>query len=136
MTKTEVMSEAAFRSLVRLVKSVPDGQFYISCLHEPTLHPKLNTFLEIIPKDARHKVFFTTNLARPLKARDFESWARSGLHHINISLDTLDAERFAALRRFGRFDVFQANLDLLSAIFRQTPGAPPSASSRWRSSRT
>jgi hypothetical protein len=125
VTKTEVMAEETFRKLVQLVHTVPDGQFYISCLHEPTLHPRLNAFLELIPEDCRHKVFFTTNLARPLKDADFEAWARSGLHHINVSLDSLDPERFAILRKFGRLDVFMGNLDRLAGVFARSPGAPP-----------
>jgi MoaA/NifB/PqqE/SkfB family radical SAM enzyme len=124
VTKTQVMSEETFRKLVRLLPAVPAGQFYISCLHEPTLHPRLNDLLAMIPEDQRHKVFFTTNLARPMKVADFEAWARSGLHHINISLDTLDPTRFAYLRKFGRFEVFKSNLDLLAETFRRMPGAP------------
>jgi MoaA/NifB/PqqE/SkfB family radical SAM enzyme len=122
--KTELMTEETFANLMRLVKSVPDGSFYLSCLHEPTLHPRLNELLTRIPADARRKVFFTTNLARPMKEADFEVWAQSGLHHINVSLDSLDASRFARLRKFGRFDVFKANLDRMASIFGRTAGAP------------
>jgi molybdenum cofactor biosynthesis enzyme MoaA len=125
ISKTQVMQEETFRKLMQLLPVVPAGQFYISCLHEPTLHPRLNQFLELIPEAGRHKVFFTTNLARPLKRADFEAWARSGLHHINVSLDTLDAARFAYLRKHGRFEVFSANLDLMADVFRRAPGAPP-----------
>lgn len=124
VTKTHLMSETTFAKLASLARAVPAGQFYISCLHEPTLHPRLNDLLALIPGDVRHKVFFTTNLARPLKDADFEAWARSGLHHINVSLDTLVPERFAVLRKFGRFDVFTANLDRLADTFRRVPGAP------------
>jgi hypothetical protein len=124
VSKTELMAESTFRKLMQLLPGVPPGQFYISCLHEPTLHPQLNHLLTLIPEAQRHKVFFTTNLARPLKPADFEAWARSGLHHINVSLDSLDPERFAYLRKHGRFDVFSANLDRLTAAFRATPGAP------------
>ena len=124
VTKTHLMTETTFRKLVALARVVPAGQFYISCLHEPTLHPRLNDLLAMIPEDVRGKVFFTTNLARPLKDADFEAWARSGLHHINVSLDTLVPERFAVLRKFGRLDVFTANLDRMAAVFRRTPGAP------------
>jgi MoaA/NifB/PqqE/SkfB family radical SAM enzyme len=124
VTSTHLMSEATFRKLASLARGVAAGQFYISCLHEPTLHPRLNDLLALIPEDLRHKVFFTTNLARPLKDADFEAWARSGLHHINVSLDTLVPERFAVLRKFGRFEVFTANLDRMAAIFRRVPGAP------------
>jgi hypothetical protein len=124
VTGTHLMTEETFRKLVMLAPAVAAGQFYISCLHEPTLHPRLNGLLAMIPEEARHKIFFTTNLARPMKDADFEAWAHSGLHHINISLDTLVPERFVVLRRFGRFDVFTANLDRLAAIFRRRPGAP------------
>jgi MoaA/NifB/PqqE/SkfB family radical SAM enzyme len=125
VTKTQLMAEETFRKLVQLAPSVLDGQFYLSCLHEPTLHPRLNEFLALIPEPSRRKMFFTTNLARPLKAADFEAWAHSGLHHINVSLDSLDPERFARLRKFGRFEVFQANLDLLTQTFARVPEAPP-----------
>jgi MoaA/NifB/PqqE/SkfB family radical SAM enzyme len=124
VTKTHLMTEATFAKLASLARAVREGQFYISCLHEPTLHPRLNALLTLLPEDARHKVFFTTNLARPLKDADFEAWAHSGLHHINVSLDTLVPDRFATLRKFGRFDVFTANLDRLAATFGRVPGAP------------
>jgi hypothetical protein len=125
VTKTQLMNEETFRKLVQLAPSVLDGEFYLSCLHEPTLHPKLNDFLALIPEGSRRKMFFTTNLARPMKAADFEAWAHAGLHHINVSLDSLDSERFARLRKFGRFEVFQANLDLMTEVFGRAPNPPP-----------
>jgi molybdenum cofactor biosynthesis enzyme MoaA len=124
VTKTELMSEETFVSLLRLIRSVPEGGFWLSCLHEPTLHPRLNDFIELIPRDCRKKVWFTTNLARPLSEKVFEGWARSGLHHINISLDTMNPELFAVLRKFGRYNVFEANLNLLAKVFQSVPGAP------------
>jgi hypothetical protein len=125
VTKTQLMNEETFRRLVRIAPAVLDGGFYLSCLHEPTLHPKLNQFLGLIPEASRRKMFFTTNLARPLKAADFEVWARSGLHHINVSFDSMDSERFARLRKFGRYEVFQANLDLMAQVFAKAPNPPP-----------
>jgi len=124
VTKTELMSEETFVSLLRLIRSVPDGGFWLSCLHEPTLHPRLNDFIELIPRDCRNKVWFTTNLARPLSEKVFEGWARSGLHHINISLDTMNPELFSVLRKFGRYSVFEANLNLLAKVFKSVPRAP------------
>ncbi len=124
VTKTELMSEETFVSLLRLIRSVPEGGFWLSCLHEPTLHPKLNEFIELIPRDCRSKVWFTTNLARPLAAEIFEGWAHSGLHHINISLDTMNPELFAVLRKFGRYPVFEANLNLMTTVFKSVPDAP------------
>lgn len=124
VTSTELMSEETFLSLLRLIRSVPEAAFWLSCLHEPTLHPKLNHFIELIPRDCRNKVFFTTNLARPLSAEVFDGWAHSGLHHINISLDTMNPDLFAILRKFGRYRVFEANLNLLTSIFKTVPDAP------------
>jgi hypothetical protein len=53
ITKTELMSEETFVSLFRLIRSVPEAGFMLSCLHEPTLHPRLNDFIELIPRDCR-----------------------------------------------------------------------------------
>jgi molybdenum cofactor biosynthesis enzyme MoaA len=124
VTKTELMTEETFVSLMRLIRSVPEGGFLLSCLHEPTLHPKFNDFIELIPPDCRNKAWFTTNLARPLSEKIFEGWAHSGLHHINVSLDTMNPELFAVLRKFGRYKVFEANLNRMTEVFKSVPGAP------------
>ncbi len=124
VTKTELMSEETFVGLLALIRSVPEGGFWLSCLHEPTLHPRLNDFLELIPLDCRSKVWFTTNLARPLSEDVLEGWAKSGLHHINISLDTMQPELFAVLRKFGKYSVFEANLNRLVDIFKRYPDSP------------
>ncbi len=122
--KTELMSEATFRKLIPLMRAVPTGGFWLSCLHEPTLHPKFEQFLSLIPADCRAKNWFTTNLAKPLSEEQFTAWAESGLDHINISFDTLDAERFAEVRKFGRFEVFERNLNALARVFRRYQNAP------------
>ena len=121
---TKLMREDTFQRLLLLLDSVPEEGFWLSCLHEPTLHPQLNRFLQLIPPNQRKKVWFTTNLARPLSAETFEEWARSGIHHINISLDSMDPERFARLREFGRYEVFKANLDLLAKVFSRCNDRP------------
>ena len=121
---TETMSEKTFRRLLGLLPLVPEGGFWLSCLHEPTLHPRLDDLIEAIPREHRHKAWFTTNLARPLSDATFERWARSGLHHINVSLDTLQPELFPILRKFGNFRKFCDNLDRMSAAFRSEPAAP------------
>ena len=118
------MSEETFRALLQLIGSVPDEGFWLSCLHEPTLHPKLNRFLELIPVGARKKVWFTTNLARPLTEPTFEAWAQSGIHHINVSVDSMNPDLFATLRQFGRYEVFKSNLDLLARVFRRFTDRP------------
>jgi MoaA/NifB/PqqE/SkfB family radical SAM enzyme len=122
---TQLMDAPTFKALVRMAPAVPDGGFWLSCLHEPTLHPRLAEYLSWIPVDQRRKFWFTTNLARPLPDALIEALAHSGLHHINVSLDTFDEQLFAVLRKHGRVAVFRDNLDRLVEAFRRTPGAPP-----------
>ncbi|MGD0773003.1 MAG: radical SAM protein [Candidatus Solibacter sp.] len=122
--KTELMTEETFLSLLRLMPHVPDGGFWLSCLHEPTLHPRMDRFLSLIPSDSRKKVVFTTNLARPLPEKTFESWAASGLKHINISFDTINPDLFAVLRKFGKYSVFENNLRSLVRAFQQHANPP------------
>jgi MoaA/NifB/PqqE/SkfB family radical SAM enzyme len=121
---TQLMDERTFRALVRLAPVLPEEGFWLSCLHEPTLHPRLIEYLSWIPVDQRRKFWFTTNLARPLPDTLIEGLAQSGLHHINVSLDTFDAQLFAVLRKHGRLSVFRNNLDRLVAQFRRNERAP------------
>jgi hypothetical protein len=121
---TQLMDEPTFRALIRLAPAVADGGFWLSCLHEPTLHPRLAEYLSRIPVDQRQKFWFTTNLARPLPDSLIEALAQSGLHHINVSLDTFDEHLFAVLRKHGRLGVFRNNLERLVEQCQRTPGAP------------
>lgn len=121
---TETMTEETFLRLISLLPVVPSGGFWMSCLHEPTLHPRLDDFIELIPPEYRHKAWFTTNLVRPLGDETFRRWARSGLHHINVSLDTMEEELFPVLRKFGRYKSFRDNLDRMTSIFGEEPKAP------------
>ena len=122
--QTELMTEKTFLKLVPLMRVVPEGGFWLSCLHEPTLHPQLEHFLSLLPDDCRRKTWFTTNLAKPMREDQFASWANSGLHHINISFDTLNPELFGVIRKFGRYTVFEKNLNTLTSVFRSFPSAP------------
>jgi hypothetical protein len=124
VNKTDLMTEETFRRMLLFIDTVPEAGFWLSCLHEPTLHPKLSAFLTMIPREARKKVFFTTNLTRALSEGEFALWAESGIKHINVSLDTLDAALFPALRRGGSFAIFRKNLDTIARVFRQYPDAP------------
>lgn len=122
--KTQLVSEEDFVALLDLLPGLPEGGFWLSCMHEPTLHPRLSRFLGLIPPAQRKKVCFTTNLARPFPDEELGCWAESGIRHINISLDTLDAGRYARLRKFGHFRVFEDNLNRLARIFSASPAAP------------
>src|ERR1700675_1956069 len=74
---TELMSVETFQKILSLVAGAGDEGFWMSCLHEPTMHPQLNDFLALIPQNARKKTWFTTNLTRPLTEEFFTVWARS-----------------------------------------------------------
>ena len=43
---TRVMLDATFDAALRLIPHVSDGNFWLSCLHEATLHPDLLRFIE------------------------------------------------------------------------------------------
>jgi MoaA/NifB/PqqE/SkfB family radical SAM enzyme len=119
------MTEATFRALLRLAPAVPEGGFWLSCLHEPTLHPHLAEFISAIPAEHRRKFWFTTNLARKLPDELIDTLSTSGLHHINISLDTFKEDLFPVLRKHGRINTFRENLDRLVAACRLS-SSPPS----------
>jgi molybdenum cofactor biosynthesis enzyme MoaA len=121
---TNLMSEETFKALIRLAPAVPTAGFWLSCLHEPTLHPRLGEFIKLIPLDQRHKFWFTTNLTRPLPDELIETIAGSGLHHINVSYDSFDEEVFAMLRKHGRLKMFRQNLDRVLAAFSRVRNPP------------
>lgn len=121
---TETMSEETFRRSLKLCEGVGDGHFLLSCLHEPTLHPRFKELLGMLPKDRTQRFYFTTNLAKPMKDDIFEAWASSGIQYVQISIDSLDPEVFPVLRKFGRLKVFEDNLNRLVRIFRDHPNAP------------
>ena len=121
---TNLMTEETFRALIRLAPAVPEGGFWLSCLHEPTLHPKLGEFIQIIPQAERKKFWFTTNLTRPLPDSLIETIAGSGLHHINVSLDSFDEELFAILRKHGRLKMLRQNLDRIVDAFCRVSDPP------------
>jgi len=121
---TNLMSEETFRALIRLAPAVPLAGFWLSCLHEPTLHPKLGEFIQLIPLNQRRKFWFTTNLVRPLPDALIETIAGSGFHHINVSYDSFDEDVFAMLRKHGRLKMFRHNLDRLLAAFARVVHPP------------
>ena len=121
---TNLMTEETFRALIRLAPAVREGGFWLSCLHEPTLHPKLGDFIHLIPQDQRKKFWFTTNLTRPLPDALIETIANTGLHHINVSLDSFNDEVFAMLRKHGRLKVFRQNLDRVIQAFARAEKPP------------
>jgi hypothetical protein len=119
------MNEELFDRVLAVLPLIPDGQFALSCAFEPTIHPRFGGLLRRIPIEYRKKVFFTTNLAKDLSDELIEELSRSNLHHINISLDSLDPVLYESLRRGAKFHVFIDNLEKLTRAFSANPRAPP-----------
>jgi GTP 3',8-cyclase len=70
---------------------------------EPTVRPHLVELVgEIAAIPAIKEIAMTTNALRLEKLT--EPLARAGLKRVNISIDTLDAERFHRMTRFGQLD--------------------------------
>jgi molybdenum cofactor biosynthesis enzyme MoaA len=122
--RTNLMSEATFRSALRLIPYVTTGNFWLSCLHEPTMHPRLVEFIRMVPQAWRDKLIFTTNLARRMPREYFAFLAHSGMHHLNVSLESLDPTLYERLRKGARHRIFAANWELLLASF-AAGRAPP-----------
>lgn len=122
--KTYAMSEETFRSALRLIPFVTDGNFWLSCLHEAALHPRLTEFIGMVPREYRHKLFFTTNLAKRQPRSYFEALANSGMSHINVSLESLNPPVYEKMRKGARFSIFMENWGQLLEVFAATAGAP------------
>lgn len=121
---THTMTDATFDAAVRFAPYVSEGNFWFSCLHEPTLHPRLVEFIDKVPHAYRSKLFYTTNLAKRMPVSYFESLAASGMHHINISIESLEPAIYEKMRKGARFRIFKENWDRLVAAF-SVGSAPP-----------
>ena len=122
---THFMSPETLEAALRFVPYAKDGEFWFSCLHEPTLHPDLVGFIERVPRDYRRKLFFTTNLAKRMPAHYFDWLAGNGMHHVNISIESREPALYERMRKGARHRVFQENWDvLLGALARSSTPTP------------
>ncbi len=135
VNKTKFMTEETFRNALALIPFVTEGNFWLSCLHEPTLNPRLTEFIDMVPRDYRRKIFYTTNMAKRMPASYFEFLACSGIHHINISMESFDKDIYEKMRKGARFDIFLENLEAMTKAFGQGGNIPPGFGSRpWPTS--
>lgn len=119
------MHGQTYEKVLELLPLVDEGNFYISCLYEPTIHPHFIQFLEKIPEKYLKKVFFTTNLATKISNKTIESLSQINLHHINISIDSFNQTVFENLRKGANYNRFIYNLERLTSIFSDSDNAPP-----------
>jgi hypothetical protein len=122
--KTNLMSEGTIDAALRFAPYAADGAFWYSCLHEPTMHPKFIEYLRKMPPLHRRTIFYTTNLARRMPEAYYEMLANSGIHHINISIESRDPAIYERMRKGARHRIFQENWDILLDAFRRGR-APP-----------
>lgn len=122
--RTNLMADDVFDAALRLMPVTGAGHFWLSCLHEPTLHPRLTEYLRRIPAEHAENVFFTTNLAKRMPAEYYATLAASGLHHVNLSFESLDPPTYERLRAGARFRIFRESWDALLAAFRAVPRPP------------
>jgi molybdenum cofactor biosynthesis enzyme MoaA len=122
--RTNLMSEEVFDAAIRLIPYVGHEYFWLSCLHEPTMHPRFADFIERIPKVHRSNVFFTSNLTRRMPQQYYDTLGRSGLHHINISIESRDPVIYERMRKGSRHRIFLESWDQLIAAFK-SGSAPP-----------
>jgi molybdenum cofactor biosynthesis enzyme MoaA len=121
----QLMTEDTFAQAVRLMASTEPGNFWLSCLHEPTLHPRFIDFIEAVPEQLRDRISFTTNLAKRLPDEFFSRLANSRVNHIRVSFDSRQPAVFAELRKKGRYEVFERNLLRLCAALKAADHPPP-----------
>jgi MoaA/NifB/PqqE/SkfB family radical SAM enzyme len=111
------MKEDTFEKLLTLVPLVNGCNFFISCLFEPAIHPSFISLLEKIPPKYRNKIYFTTNLSIKFSRQDFQRLSHVNIHHINISIDSLQQDTFEMLRQKANFEIFFDNLRCLAEVF-------------------
>jgi len=121
---THFMTEATFETALQLIPFVTEGNFWLSCLHEATLHPDLLRFIDKVPMQYRSKLFYTTNLAKRMPAEYFAAVADSGMHHLNISIESFDPTLYERMRKGARHRIFAQNWEALLAAL-PAGRAPP-----------
>ena len=120
-----LMTESILDKVLTLLPLVEDGKFLFSCLYEPSLNPDFIKLLNKVPLAYRKKVYFTLNLAKTLPDEMFEAFSHTGIHHINVSFDSLTPHVFEKLRKGAKFETFIDNLQRMVTIFSRVPDAPP-----------
>jgi len=116
----ELMTCAEILRLVRLFAELGIDKIRLTG-GEPTVYPDLIPIVRGIREQGIWRISMTTNglrlakLARPLK--------EAGLERVNVSVDTLDAEKFRRITRWGKLADVMAGVYAAEAAG-LTPGAP------------
>jgi MoaA/NifB/PqqE/SkfB family radical SAM enzyme len=119
-----LMTEETIDAALRFAPYAADGAFWYSCLHEPTMHPRFIEYLRKMSPVQRRTIFYTSNFARRMPSEYYEFLADSGIHHINISIESLDPAIYERMRKGARHRIFKENWDILLNALRAGK-APP-----------
>ncbi len=122
--RTNLMTPEIYAATLRLLPYVGPGHFWLSCLHEPTLHPRFADMIEAIPDRHRNNVFYTTNLAKRMPPAYYRTLAESGLNHINVSIESLDPAIYERMRKGAKRRIFAENWEQLLEAFAAAPNPP------------
>lgn len=121
---TNIMSDAVYDKALKLLPLVGPDQFWLSCLHEPTMHPKFVEYIGRIPREYRSKVFYTSNFARRMPDIYYDTLAESGIDHVNISIESRDPAIYERMRKGARHRIFMESWEKLLAAC-ASGSAPP-----------
>ncbi len=100
---TAVMTDDELLRVIRLFARLDFDRVRLTG-GEPTVRPNLVSLVDqIAHTPGIREVAMTTNAM--LLEKYAEPLARAGLKRVNISMDTLDAEQFHQITRFGKLDV-------------------------------
>lgn len=109
----ELMTRGEVLRLVRLFVELGVDKIRLTG-GEPTVHPDLISIVRGIREAGVHKISMTTNglrlaqLAKPLKD--------AGLERVNVSVDTLNPEKFHRITRWGKLDEVMAGVCAAEAV--------------------
>ncbi len=123
--KTNVMSDETFESALRMLPYVGPEGHWMSCLHEPSMHPRFTDFIKRIPREYRHRMTYTTNMAKRMPDAYFEALASSGLSNLNMSIESRDPEIYEKMRKGARYRIFMENWEKLLAAYKAGSAPPP-----------
>lgn len=123
-----LMDEPTFKQILPILSHVKDSclydgmGFYFSCLYEPTIAPDFLKLLKLIPKQGLKKAFLTTNLCKTFSENEIKEIIGANIHHINISIETMQKERYKEICGSVQFEHFKDNLYRLGKVYQKTAG--------------
>lgn len=123
------MDVETFKCVLKVLPYVRDYAgggygFYFSCIYEPTINPNFLEYLSLLPPIGKEKCFLTTNLARPMTKEYILGMISSNLRLINISIESLDEEKFEYITQNKKFNVYKNNLELLEEAINENNDNP------------